>query len=57
MDFAPNKQQKEVHAVLTERLAIQKVRFEELLKTNLPAFNKMLKQNNLPGVVVPEIKD
>jgi hypothetical protein len=57
VDFAPNKQQKEVHAVLTERLAIQKVRFEELLKTDLPAFNEMLKQNNLPGVAVPEIKD
>jgi hypothetical protein len=57
IDFAPNKQQKEVHAVLTERLAIQKARFEELLKTDLPAFNEMLKQNNLPGVVVPEIKD
>lgn len=57
VDFAPNKQQKEVHADLTERLAIQKARFEELLKTDLPAFNEMLKQNNLPGVVVPEIKD
>jgi hypothetical protein len=57
VDFAPNKQQKEVHAVLKERLDTQKGRFEELLSTDLPAFNGMLKQNNLPSVVVPEIKD
>jgi hypothetical protein len=57
VDFAPNKQQKEVHAVLRKRLDVQKVRFEELLKTDLPAFNDMLKQNDLAGVVVPEIKD
>jgi len=57
VDFAPNKQQKEVHAVLSERVDVQKARFEELLKTDLPAFNDMLKQNDLAGVVVPEIKD
>jgi photosystem II stability/assembly factor-like uncharacterized protein len=57
VDFAPNKQQTEVHAVLKERLDTQKARFEELLKTDLPAFNGMLKQNNLPIVVVPDIKD
>jgi len=57
VDFAPNKQQQEVHALLRERLDVQKARFEELLKTDLPAFNDMLKQNGLSGVVVPEIKD
>ena len=57
VDFAPNKQQKEVHAVLRKRLDVQKTRFEELLKIDLPAFNDMLKQNDLAGVVVPEIKD
>jgi hypothetical protein len=57
VDFAPNEQQQEVHAVLGERLGIQKARFEELLKNDLPAFNEMLEQNNLAGVVVPEIKD
>jgi photosystem II stability/assembly factor-like uncharacterized protein len=57
VDFAPNKQQKEVHAVLKERLDVEKARFQELLKTDLPAFNEMLEQNNLAGVAVPEIKD
>jgi hypothetical protein len=57
VDFAPNKQQKEVHAVLKERMEMQKARFEELLKTDLPAFNDMLEKNGLAGVVVPEIKD
>jgi hypothetical protein len=57
VDFAPNKQQKEVHAILKERLDTQKARFEELLKTDMPAFNGMLNQNGLAGVVVPEIKD
>jgi hypothetical protein len=57
VDFAPSKQQQEVHAVLKERLGIQKVRFEGLLKADLPAFNDMLKQNGLAGVVVPKIKE
>jgi hypothetical protein len=57
VDNAPNKQQKEVHAVLKERLDVQKGRFDKLLETDLPAFNDMLKQNKLAGVIVPEIKD
>jgi photosystem II stability/assembly factor-like uncharacterized protein len=57
VDFAPNKQQKEVHAVLTERLAVQAARFKELIESDLPAFNEMLTKNKLAGVVVPEIKD
>lgn len=57
VDFAPNDQQREVHAVLRERVDAQKARFEELLKSDLPAFNAMLRQNDLAGVVVPEIKD
>lgn len=57
VDFAPNKQQREVHAVLKERMEIQRARFEELLKTDLPSFNDMLEKNGMTGVVVPEIKD
>jgi photosystem II stability/assembly factor-like uncharacterized protein len=56
VDFAPNKQQREVHAVLKERLAVQKKRFDVLLETDLPAFNKMLAENSLTGISVPEIK-
>jgi photosystem II stability/assembly factor-like uncharacterized protein len=56
IDFAPNEQQKEVYAVLKERLEAQKKRYEEILKTDLPAFNEMLKANNLAGIFVPDIR-
>ncbi|MGB7295129.1 MAG: sialidase [Candidatus Aminicenantales bacterium] len=56
VDFAPNKQQREVHAVLKERLAVQKARFEELLAKELPAFNQMLKENGIAGIIVPDIR-
>jgi len=54
VDFAPNKQQREVFAVLKERLAVQKAKFDELLKTDLTAFNKKLGEKNMPGIVNPE---
>jgi hypothetical protein len=56
VDFAPNKQQREVYAVLKDRLAVQKERFDELMKTDLPAFNKKLADKNIPGLIVPEVK-
>jgi len=56
VDFAPNKQQREVHAVLKQRLAEQKALYEAILAQDLPAFNTMLKQKNLAGIIVPEIK-
>jgi photosystem II stability/assembly factor-like uncharacterized protein len=56
VDFAPNKQQREVLAVLKERLAVQKARYEELLKTDLQAFNRYLMENGLSVVNVPEIR-
>jgi len=56
VDFAPNKQQREVYAMLRERLAVQKVRFDEIMKTDLQAFNKKLADKSLPGIIVPEIK-
>ena len=56
VDFAPNKQQKEVYSLLKERTTEQKRRFENLVQTDLPAFNNLLKENNLTGIVVPKIK-
>ncbi|MDH5468612.1 MAG: hypothetical protein OEY25_14445, partial [Candidatus Aminicenantes bacterium] len=56
VDFAPNKQQREVHAVLKESLTKQKALYEEILTRDLPTFNTMLKQKNLAGIVVLEIK-
>ena len=55
-DFAPNKQQGEVYALLKERLAVQKGLFDGLVKTDLPAFNKLLTDKGISGVVVPEIR-
>jgi hypothetical protein len=56
VDFAPNKQQREVFAMLKERLAVQKTRFDELLKTELPTFKTRLADKNIPGIVVSELK-
>jgi hypothetical protein len=56
VDFSPNQQQHEVHALLKERLTEQKARFEELLMTDLPVFNRMLQEQNLGGLVIPKIK-
>jgi photosystem II stability/assembly factor-like uncharacterized protein len=56
VDFAPNKQQREVFAVLRERLAVQEARFDEVLKTDLPTFNRRLAEKSLPGIVAPEVR-
>jgi hypothetical protein len=56
VDFAPNKQQHEVHAVLKERLAKEKSRFEELIKTDLAAFNEFLKKKNISGIIFPKFE-
>jgi len=56
VDFAPNKQQREVHVVLKKRMEEQKVRFEELLKTDLQEFNDLLRENRVSGLIVPQIK-
>jgi photosystem II stability/assembly factor-like uncharacterized protein len=56
VDFAPNKQQKEVHAVLQERLEVQKARYAALLEKDVPAFNDWLKKAKIDAVIGPEIK-
>jgi hypothetical protein len=56
VDFAPSKQQREVYAVLKERLAAQKGLFEALVKTDLAAFNKLLVEKGVAGIVVPAVK-
>jgi len=43
-------QLREVRAVLEERLEIQKKRYEDLVKTDLPAFNALLKEKNILGI-------
>ena len=56
VDFAPNKQQREVQAVLKERLTKEKSRFEELVKTDLAAFNEFLKKKNISGIIFPRLE-
>jgi photosystem II stability/assembly factor-like uncharacterized protein len=56
VDFAPNKQQREVQALLEERLAKVKARFEGLLQTDVPAFNDLLKRKNIAGIIVPGLE-
>jgi len=56
VDFAPNKQQREVFAVLKERLAAQKELFDALVETDLAAFNRLLAEKGAAGIVVPAVK-
>ena len=56
VDFAPNKQQREVCVVLKERLGVQKARFEEMMAKDLPAFNGMLKEKGISGIIVPDVR-
>jgi len=56
VDFAPNKQQREVHELLSRRVAEQKARFEAIIQEELPAFNNMLKEKDLAGIVLPAIR-
>jgi len=56
VDFAPNKQQREVHAVLKKGLEKQKQLFKKILTDDLPSFNSFLGENGLSGITVPEEK-
>jgi hypothetical protein len=55
VDFAPSRQQKEVYAVLKERLETQKALFKNLLETDLPAFNQALDEAGAGGIICPRI--
>jgi hypothetical protein len=56
VDFAPNQQQKEVHALLKEHMLVQKSRFEKLIQSDLPDFNSILNEKDISGIIVPRIK-
>ena len=49
-DFPPNDQQREVYAVLRERLETAHAELQSLLDNDLPAFNRMLQQRGLSPV-------
>ena len=52
-DFAPTKQQREVQALFKEQMAGLRQRMDEVLKQDLPAFNKLLADNNIKTVIKP----
>ena len=50
-DFAPTTQQREVHAMLKERLAAQRKQLDQAVSTDLDGFNKMLRDRNIGNVI------
>jgi len=50
-DFPPTTQQIEVHEMYKEQLATYKNQLSELLNRDLPAFNNLLKEKNIPNVI------
>src|SRR6185369_2106613 len=46
-DFGPTKQQSEVQALLKQQLAAVRQRLDDVLSRDLPAFNKLLTENNI----------
>jgi hypothetical protein len=52
-DFAPTKQQREVQALLNQQLTAVRQRFDEIMKQDLPAFNKLLADNNIKNAIKP----
>jgi len=51
-DFAPTTQQKEAHEVLCSQLSSYKSEFNELINKDLKDFNNLLKDSNIPNIIV-----
>jgi hypothetical protein len=52
-DFGPTKQQREVQALLKQQLAAVRQRLDDILSRDLPAFNKLLAENNIKTAIKP----
>src|SRR5262249_5343148 len=50
-DYAPNKQQQEVHAMFKSQLADLRKRLDGVMATDLTSFNRMLKDRNIGNVI------
>lgn len=50
-DFAPTKQQREVHALLKQQLTALRQRLNDVLNKDLMAFNKLLADNNIKNAI------
>jgi hypothetical protein len=53
-DFRPADQHREVHQVLRERLRTYQQELDSLLENEIPAFNRTLRERNLPTVLTGE---
>jgi photosystem II stability/assembly factor-like uncharacterized protein len=53
VDFAPNKQQREVHKVLRDRLYKSKAELDAILSGDLAAFNRVLAAEKTGAIFVP----
>ena len=53
-DFPPNDQQREVHQILKERLTVHEKQFNNILRNELPAFDRLMKKHNLAGIITED---
>ena len=53
IDFAPTKSQREVHALLREQMMMYRKEWNAILKNELPAFNQMLINKKITGIIIP----
>ena len=51
VDFAPNAQQREVYEVLKARMVAYQAEWNELRITEVAAFNRLLSNRNIAGVI------
>jgi len=54
IDFAPNKQQREVHQLLKDQITYYNAKYQGLIENDLPVFNNMLIVNDISGIISPE---
>ena len=50
-DFPPTKQQREVHALFKQQLAVLRQRLDDVLSKDLTTFNKLLADSNIKTVI------
>ncbi len=50
-DFAPTSQQREVYDLLKAGLEVQQQRFDELIETEVAAFDQLLEDSGVPHLV------
>jgi hypothetical protein len=51
VDFAPNKQQREVHQLLRSQMIQYQAELKALLDNDVAAFNRMVRERNVAGVI------